>query len=340
MEISPKSDEYDKRVDDIQDEDLETKDARVGSADVSLTPAQARALSFRFLRQIKRSKKPLKKWLDMVSEFPSYRGSLAGLMPREVGTGMLKNWTYVTEVDPWGPRSTHQHLWVQGHEIETQIGICHLIIRNTLLAIRGHQETVSELKSYGVTVDEIRQGNARRDLELETRFDVEALWKGFSGKFQEVASAEGVKEYFQVLDTRQEKTEDSEGEEDEEDEEDEFSMRRNKKKSSTRLPLPTVGNKKFRQYVYVFDASEKAQLEIAIQIATQPALVGSGEVFFYPTNLEVRKVMLFLQLLMSGGKGKKTGLSAEKTQGSVAEIFGSIQTAERQLAESDEGSCG
>ena len=144
VEVVAKSSEYEARAGDDRDED-DDADATVGSADVELTERQLRALPFRAARQVKRSRQPLKAWLKLASDFPAFRGSLAGPMPRNVSA----------DLEAWAPPRL-EHLWVAGGDVPVRAEGAHGLVRDALRAVEDHAARVAELEALGVAFDDLR----------------------------------------------------------------------------------------------------------------------------------------------------------------------------------------
>ena len=144
VEVVAKSSEYEARAGDDRDED-DDADATVGSADVELTERQLRALPFRAARQVKRSRQPLKAWLKLASDFPAFRGSLAGPMPRNVSA----------DLEAWAPPRL-ERLWVAGVDVPVRAEGAHGLVRDALRAVEDHAARVAELEALGVAFDDLR----------------------------------------------------------------------------------------------------------------------------------------------------------------------------------------
>ena len=170
-ELVPRSTEYEKRSEESDDDDDAEAEATVGSADVELSDRQQRALPYRLVREVKRRKTtdhPLKRWAKLVCDFPSYRGSLAGPMPKRVGAAEAEaeGWFGVGEDDMGAvPASSYmdplytarsaassESLWVAGAEIELRDGAPYDVVREAFKAAEAHFARVRELRSQRVDV--------------------------------------------------------------------------------------------------------------------------------------------------------------------------------------------
>ena len=142
VDVVFKSSEYEKRTDDDEgEEDDGEREATAGSADVELSERRARALPFRAVRQIKRSEAPLEAWRRLASDFPAFRGSLAGPAPKA-------KWNQ-SALDDWEP-PTFEALWVAGVTMEIKEEDAYALVREALRAVDAHATRVAELEAVGV----------------------------------------------------------------------------------------------------------------------------------------------------------------------------------------------
>ena len=198
-ELVPRSTEYERKKDDdaAEDEDDDGEQAEAGSADVDLTEKQLRALPYRLARDVKKKEKrrsgggggggggggsgggggggdPLKRWAKLACDFPAYRGSLAGPMPKRVGAAEAESW--VEDLAGGGGSSSLgggvagmggmggmmggmatfgdldkpgllDSLWVAGEEIQLRPSAPHGVVRAALQAVDAHFARLRELRA-------------------------------------------------------------------------------------------------------------------------------------------------------------------------------------------------
>ena len=107
VEVVARSTEYEKIEENDEVDDEAAAEISVDSPQLELSEKRIRALPYRVARDVKRSDDPLKRWRVLVEDFPAYRKSLSGPMPKLSGEKLVEEW----QMPPT------DHLWVCGTDV-------------------------------------------------------------------------------------------------------------------------------------------------------------------------------------------------------------------------------
>ncbi|KAH8095812.1 hypothetical protein JL720_3143 [Aureococcus anophagefferens] len=125
VEVVAKSSEYEARAGDDRGEGRRRRDRRLGGRRAHGAAAPRAALP----RGAPGEAEPpaLKAWLKLASDFPAFRGSLAGPMPRNVSA----------DLEAWAPPRL-ERLWVAGVDVPVRAEGAHGLVRDALRAVEDH----------------------------------------------------------------------------------------------------------------------------------------------------------------------------------------------------------
>lgn len=190
VEIVSRSTEYEK-VADVETEIDDDAEAEISSdsPQLELSEKRVRALPYRVARDVKNNDDPLKRWRTLVEDFPAYRKSLSGPMPKKTGDTLVEAWT---------PPAL-DHLWVCGVDVTVRLASPYDVVRDAFQAVDAHTTRVEDLAGVGLALETLAarpQAPARLITPDALDGGVEAVYEVYDTREED--DAEGLREPVRV----------------------------------------------------------------------------------------------------------------------------------------------